>query len=224
MKKMMSFLMAGMLVLGLSYQAEATVGVKANYSEDGNVKFYIPSIMDGNKKIINKLNADFKDSVLTKVKDFKAIISEDSRPNIKDKTSFASNYTVKYNKNDILSITETGYQYTGGAHGITWRSSKTIYLPTGQVYDLSEIFKEGFDYQTFLNPKINQQIKERGLEKDLTFEGVNKDTSYFITEEGLVIYYQPYEIAAYVFGMPEFFIPINEVRDNLQDNIKIFKI
>lgn len=224
MKKMLSILMSGILILGLSYQAEATVGIKANYSEKENVKLYIPSIMDGDKKIINKLNADFKVSVLTKVKDFKAIISEDSRPNIKEMSSFAANYTVKYNKNDILSIAETGYQYTGGAHGITWRSSKTIYLPTGHVYNLGEIFKAGFDYQTFLNTKIKEQLKARGWEGHASFEGVNKDTSYFITEEGLVIYYQPYEIAAYVFGMPEFFIPIDDVRDNLQDQIRIFKI
>ena len=221
MKKFIfTFLAVFLLTVSSNLSVNASsVTVEQKTIEEGTMKFYMPIVKYENKDISDKINAFIIDKNQKIIDEFKEFSSENSIP--AERTQLYLNHSVKYNKYDLFSLAVYGFQYTGGAHGITWKNSITINLKTGQEYTLSDLFKKSSDYEKVLNNAIKAQIKERQWEDGVTFTGINADTSFYVTEEVLVIYYQPYEIAPYVFGMLEFYIPIRDLTDIFDDTITI---
>lgn len=135
---------------------------------------------------------------------------------------FSSDYTVNYNKNNILSLTREYYEYTGGAHGNYHHISDNIDLETGKNLSLSDLFKPKSNYKDIIMSEIKNQIASN---KQLYFNSAEKDISnisskqsLYITDDGIVIYYSLYEIAPYSTGIPEFKIPFNVLKDVLKYN------
>jgi hypothetical protein len=48
-------------------------------------------------------------------------------------------YNITYNTNKLINIMYTGYYYTGGAHGMPYRSQSIYSLETGEMLGLSQI-------------------------------------------------------------------------------------
>lgn len=125
------------------------------------------------------------------------------------------NYTVTYNENCFLSLYTDKYEFTGGAHGNTIRSSDTWETCQGTHIPLNCYFYRGTNYMNFLINEITKQAEENLSQnpgiyfedyKDLIVQYFNPD-SYFLTPQGMVIYYQHYDIAPYSTGIVEFTIP-----------------
>lgn len=128
-------------------------------------------------------------------------------------------YTITYNDNCFLSYYNDKYEYTGGAHGITTRSSNTFELVTGAKIPLCYYFKEGTDYKLLLTQEIIKQANDRLKDnpgiyfdnyEELIMKNFNED-QYFLTPEGLSIYYQQYDIAPYSTGIVVFTIPYKTI-------------
>lgn len=124
-------------------------------------------------------------------------------------------YTITYNENGYLSLYVDKYEYTGGAHGNTIRSSDTWELCTGTHIPLYCYFKPETNYKELLIKEIIRQADEN-MNSDAPpyFEDYRKliveyfnPSSYYLTPEGLAIYYQQYEIAPYATGIVVFTIP-----------------
>lgn len=124
-------------------------------------------------------------------------------------------YTITYNDNCFLSNYVDKYEFTGGAHGSTVRSSSTWELNRGTEIPLYAYFKPGTDYKQMLLDEITKQAnnnlaKNPGIYfedyKDLISSNFDEN-SYYLTQDGLVIYYQQYNIAPYSTGIVEFVIP-----------------
>jgi hypothetical protein len=174
------------------------------------------------KSIETKLNQMFEKSAL----DFQKSIEESAKSGyeeyLKDKSipfykyEAVTEYTVTYNKNNILSIKMPYYQFTGGAHGGTNQIGYNIDLNTGKVMLLSDLFEKDFDYKTFISTEILNTIKKgenfyfEDFEK--VIKGIDKNRSYYIEDGNVVIYYGQYEIAPYAAGMPEFRIPFSKLK------------
>ncbi|MBJ6363691.1 DUF3298 and DUF4163 domain-containing protein [Paenibacillus sp. GCM10012307] len=122
-------------------------------------------------------------------------------------------FEVKTNEKNVLSLSLYNYAYTGGAHGLTLQFSLTFDLKTGKQYTLSELFKPGSDYKKRLDSIIAAQIKARGIELLQPFEGIRPDQDFYIADRSLVIYFQLYEITAYVYGFQYFPISVYELQD-----------
>lgn len=136
-----------------------------------------------------------------------------------------SEYRVSYNKNNIISIPVTYYSYTGGAHGITNMVTHNINLKTGSEFILKDMFKEGSNYKDIIKSEIVNQIKST---PDTYFEDavevVNEfkdEQSFYIQDGNIVVYYGQYEIAPYASGIREFKIPIDMLKDCMNNNIDI---
>jgi len=131
----------------------------------------------------------------------------DGSPN-KVETYF--DYHIKYNQNNLLSIVLTDYQYAGGAHGLTVQSSYNFDLATGQDLKLSDIMKSNSGYISYINSVIKQEIDERAAEGGLSiltpFETITGDQQYYLSNQGIVIYFQQYEYFPYAAGIQEFTI------------------
>lgn len=120
-----------------------------------------------------------------------------------------SDYKVTYNSDNILSILIVYYEYTGGAHGMTYKINFNYYIDTGDRIELSSLFKKGFNYKEHIDNSIKKSIsKSPEIYFEDKFQGVKDDTDFYITKEGIVIYFPLYEIAPYSSGIPEFHIPL----------------
>ncbi|MGE5544516.1 MAG: DUF3298 and DUF4163 domain-containing protein [Bacillota bacterium] len=131
-----------------------------------------------------------------------------------------TNFEVAYNGNNLLSILNTQYAYTGGAHPNYTRTSETFSLATGKKLSLTDIL--GLEQKEALEKvyaTVTSQIKaSEGTDEFFYFEDYLEGLrdyysvdSFLLREDGLVFYYQLYAIAPYAFGFPEFKLPYEEL-------------
>lgn len=134
------------------------------------------------------------------------------------KTEVTGTYELKANERQVLSLSIINYAFSGGAHGMTYVKSITTSTESGEIYELKELFKPGIDYVKKLSEMVKVQINERNIDLLDEFKGIRPDQDYFVVDSVLVLYFQLYEIAAYVYGFVEFPIPIYEIQEIIDEN------
>lgn len=127
-------------------------------------------------------------------------------------------YKVTYNQDCAVSLYFDQYLYTGGAHGNTVRYSDTWNLQSARSINIDEMFKNSINYKAYIIMIINNQIAEQIKNgENIYFDDYKKNVvkylnlnSFYLTPQGVVLYFQQYEIAPYSSGIPEFTIPYVE--------------
>lgn len=123
-----------------------------------------------------------------------------------------NNFNVAENTCCMLSVYTDCYQFTGGAHGSTVRSSETWNPKTGCKLTIKDVCAcPNKEFFCQVKDEIKRQISKNS---DNYFENYTElvdqtfSPSQFYVEKGkLVIYFQQYDIAPYVTGIPTFKIP-----------------
>ncbi len=126
--------------------------------------------------------------------------------------------TLTFNQDCALSLYFDAYQFTGGAHGNTTRTSDTWDLPSGRRVTMARFFPAYAMYKAYAISNVNAQITQQMQSGDgMFFEDYEISTAryfnannFFLRPEGLVVYYQQYQIAPYASGIPEFLLPYNK--------------
>lgn len=120
-------------------------------------------------------------------------------------------YNLTYNSACIISNYFDQYEYTGGAHGNTIRSSQTWNLQSGSKLLLNQLVTCSPDYKAYILSQVREQIQK---DTSIYFEDYEKlivetfnENSFYCTPQGIVIYYQQYDIAPYSSGIREFLLP-----------------
>lgn len=200
------------------------------YSNDYiEVDLKIPVVSYGNKiieKIINdkieKPIMDLKKTTEAEAKEF-FNSKEEERPFIK--YSVMSNYEITYNQDNILSVVVTLYNYTGGAHGNTEKIAYNFDLNTGKTGYLKDFFYEEDQYRKVILDEVRNQISKEPDKyyKDIldTLHGIAYNHNFYLTKDAVVVYYDLYDIAPYVAGIPEFKIPYSKFKHGLKKDISI---
>ncbi len=124
-------------------------------------------------------------------------------------------FFVTDNQNCILSLYFDQYEYAGGAHGLTVRYSDTWNLPKSKKMELGDFFPGRSNYRSYVMQSIIKQIEnEIANGNNMFFEDYEnlvrenfKSNNFYLTKEGIVIYFQQYDIAPYAAGLPTFLIP-----------------
>lgn len=120
-----------------------------------------------------------------------------------------SKYRITYNEPPILSLYQDEYIFTGGAHGDTTRTSQNWDFAYNKQFSLDDVYYNNPDYILCILKQINEQIKsaETGTYFDdycqLVLETFNPN-QFYLTNQGVTIYFQHYDIAPYSSGIPEF--------------------
>jgi hypothetical protein len=128
-------------------------------------------------------------------------------------------FAVKTNEKNILSIGFSNFAYTPhAAHGMTYIKSLTWDLTTGRTYSLKDLFKPNSNYVEVLNRSIKEQIKRLNMDTLEPFKSIRPDQDFYIADKALVIYFQLYEITAYVYGFPMFPISVFDLQDIIDEN------
>lgn len=159
--------------------------------------------------LIRKYNEEFYEDALTQY--YEAMVNNYPFNNFEAQVD----YQITYNDNCIISLYFDRYEYTGGAHGMTIRTSFTWDTRTGRLIELPPYFSDLTGYKEWIVAFVCDQVeKERSEGENIYFDDycslAEKNfnpRSYYLSPEGIVIYYQQYDIAPYASGIREFTIP-----------------
>lgn len=196
---------------------EETEYIKANLS--------IPRIkIKDNNELGDKITERINNDILTWRSDLTELAHQYKSDYSKDNITFhqfelITKYELTYNKNNILSIPVIYYQYTGGAHGLATKIPYNIDLNTGEQIKLNQLFKEGLDYTIKINKYIKEEITkhpEQYFNNGEDFKGIKEKQDFYIANDGIVVYFQVYEIAPYSSGIREFKIPFSLIQSDLK--------
>lgn len=123
-----------------------------------------------------------------------------------------STFTVTLNKNPYVSLYSDEYIFTGGAHGITTRTSQSWNIQTANQITLNELFDCNCDYVLYILKDINTQIEEQIANGSnyyfdnycsLVLNSIDLNNLY-LNNKYMTIYFQQYDIAPYSSGLPTF--------------------
>ena len=134
---------------------------------------------------------------------------------------FLSDYVITYNQDCIASLYTDQYSYLGGAHGNTLRQSQTWNFQTGDQLHLNDFFPDVKNLNDIFNV-IQDEITVRQKDNPSTYfddyakliRGNFDMNAFYLKPCGIVIYYQQYDIAPYASGIPEFFFPFENCKDD----------
>ena len=137
---------------------------------------------------------------------------------------FVEVFEPTYCKKNIISLFYDIYEYTGGAHGNTTRKGNTWDTRKGTMLSLDALFVRDYDYKPVILKYAESEARRRqitgaahyfdGLEENLAkfFDEKN----FYLTEEGLAVFYPLYTIAPYSEGIQVFIVPYQQFGDNLK--------
>lgn len=121
-----------------------------------------------------------------------------------------------YSSEKLLNIELTHYTFTGGAHGYSGKTSLIFDKESGRSLEIRDLFKDlqGFTklaekaFRTQHKIPENLPINSGGL----MFENqiFQLPQTVFLTKKGILLYYNPYEIASYAEGPQQVLIPYSQ--------------
>ena len=202
--------------------------IKEKYKPNFSFLIYIPQIKGiKNRKVEKKVNSKLK--TLSYFKPFaEDQISHSINENDVLDYSYYGTFEVTFFKKNILILSLTGYYYPlGAAHGLSSKITPVINLDTGEFYSLEDLFNPNSDWKNRLDSIIQKMIdKEPQYEyvyKD-GFKGIDEGQNFYIDDNNLYIYFQPYDIGPYAAGFITFKIPFSLIQDIMVNkNIEINK-
>lgn len=199
-----------------------------NYNNTEMLKLTIkyPQISLNNKQAENIINAQIYMEVNNYKKYAKHLFKQAMQAYARSKTTgypflgyeAYMEYFITYNENCFFSLYYDRYEFTGGAHGTTVRASDTWELCCGTCLSLYSFFRPDTDYKHLLINEIIRQAEAIQRRQNIYFDeyksliikNFNKD-SYYLSPEGITIYYQQYDIAPYSTGIVEFTVPYSVI-------------
>lgn len=123
-----------------------------------------------------------------------------------------------------LSYIITGYQFTGGAHGMSWVKGLNYSLETGQRLTLDDFFSAEqkaklpaalirlLCWQLGMADADTAKLTEMGYYP----ENIKPTDNFFVTSTGITFLYTPYEIGCYAVGMPRIEMPYSSMDSLLE--------
>lgn len=174
---------------------------------------------DINPKALNYINGNIRSDIL----EFKSQMEEAADENAKALQAagkpivpfrVSNNYSITYNKNNILSISLIYQQYINGRTSYI-RTSYNYNLQNANSMPLRSLFKPGSNYIETLNNKVRSILKSNPQDyfpnTASNFKGVAEDQPYYLDRDNLVLFFSFNEIAPTASEIPLIKIPLSEL-------------
>ena len=168
-------------------------------------------------QVLKKLSEENKNTILTDYENLKSQAEDDLKAakeggyEVYTPYSTECSFYVNRADNRVLSLGKSGYDYWGGAHGTGYSTGCNYNTRTGEELQIQDVVT---DMDTFAG-LIEAKVYESGLTRDDLFldeEETLKDyilkaaadhtLNWEITNEGVTVWFNPYEISYYAAGMP----------------------
>jgi len=169
------------------------------------------SYFNVNQNILNNINSTIYSDVFT----FKnGVIDEEIQVNADNNASgqpsakyrVVTNYANTFNKNNILSTIVSLMAFVNN-EGPKYNelNNYNFDLLTGNKFTIGSVFNPNVDYLKVITNYVNYKINQT---KELYYEDatvdISDDQAFYLTDEGIVIYFGEDEIAPKEFGIPKF--------------------
>jgi hypothetical protein len=126
----------------------------------------------------------------------------------------------------VVSVLFNIYSYMGGAHPNTYFKTFTFDLENESMYSLAGLFQMDMRPNEILAPIVRADLQEKLAEfPDFIESGtepypegypeLDNYANWVLTEDALVIYFPPYQVAPYVAGPQMVSIPLVDLKDVL---------
>jgi hypothetical protein len=128
------------------------------------------------------------------------------------------NYKVRFNRDGILSLTVDNYKGAWGGHGGPHMDSCNFDLNEGTMIEFNNLF--AFQHKEKIYDLLKKQAKDAGYDNSgaQDFQGV------YLTENDIVVFYDPYRISGGAAGVVEIPMPIRSVKKYLNPKSGFAKI
>lgn len=161
-----------------------------------------------NRGVQNRINQLILDSV-------KSMIPDDVQCE-HGSDSVLGSYRIRLNEKGLLSLTLfVQWFFFPMAHPAEKYSAITLDLSTGQVYNFSDLFRNGSHYEMLIDKFIEEEIARRGIVTIAPYPGVSHFQEYYLTRDALVVFFPIYEFTPRPEGFPEFVIPYTLIRNRI---------
>lgn len=176
-------------------------------------------------KIQNTLNKQVEDFLTEKAQNLENA-QEDGMVRSGDMSySMYEGLTVQDITGDIISLTVSGEQYLGGAHGFYWTTGLNFDRHTGKELTLEGLFENPDEAVQKMKEVVLAQMQERSEEAgeelffpdmEDTVEELIRNGSWYFQDGNIVVIANVYDLAPYVAGAFEFPVPLSELGYKMQ--------
>jgi hypothetical protein len=133
---------------------------------------------------------------------------------------------LEYADNRLLVLSNFSSSYTGGAHGNYATFYGNIDLQRNRRLKLADVIDTIAARKTVEKLLAKEFLKKFPLDEDqklsdvLLSETISPTDNFMLSGKGITFNYTPYEIAAYVYGQIELFIPYKQIESYLKPEFK----
>jgi hypothetical protein len=177
------------------------------------------------KLVLNENSSLFYNDTLSRPKDFDAICTNfinTYNQALKEEPEYTTSWqgysttTIDYQSSKLLNLTVDYWAFTGGAHGNGASLSFFIDTKTGKQIKKENLFSDLKGFTKLAEQKFRKQqkipknvnINETGYW--FTDEKFHLPLNIFLTEKGVKLVYNQYEVSSYAEGPIELLIPYKE--------------
>lgn len=200
---------------------------EANRRQRYTIKARYPQAMGaaGDARL-TKLNQELRKFIEKELKSFRADAAPPEGRTFSAGSTFDSRYEVEYAANDVVSLGFVINTYFEGAiHGNYQTISFNYDLNSDRVLALKELFKPDSNYLKLISDYAIASLKKE-LSADPDFDWIKSGAgpeeknyqSWNITRKGLVITFDPYQVASYAEGPHEVVIPYSVLKNVIDPN------
>lgn len=171
----------------------------------GTFFFVAPQVLSNINSTIQLDVSTFREDLSEEQKDYNNTATQNNLPLKKYRVT--SNYAVTFNKNHVLSTIMSLMGFDGSSSGPLYNelNNYNYDLMTGNTLTIKDLFNSNVNYIKLVTDYVNYKINQN---KDLYYTHVDIEIpdaqSFYITDDGIVIYFGLDEIAPSQFGIPKF--------------------
>ncbi|MGE5703597.1 MAG: WG repeat-containing protein, partial [Clostridia bacterium] len=118
--------------------------------------------------------------------------------------SYTGDFSVEFFKKNLVVLQLLGYNFpAGAAHGMPSQVYAHVDLARGNMYELKDLFKPNSNYVNVLSEIVGTMIKTDPKYSYVfpgSYTGIKPNQPFYVNENALYLYFEPYEIGPYVAG------------------------
>jgi Protein of unknown function (DUF3298)/Deacetylase PdaC len=216
--------------------------INKTYAEKNKPKMYeitadYPELVGVNPATAAKFNEIIKVRVMKDVNEFRKAmlgLSAEETKFFKDNGTEAyleMGYLVDYANDKVISIGFGTSTYEGGAHPNHYSFSVNFDLTSGKKIELVDLFKPKSNYLKVISDYCIKRLKEQ--QEDMSDDEwiatgagpkISNYRSWTVKKDGILITFDPYQVAAYAAGPQEVLVPYSELKNILRAGSVVEKL
>ena len=167
------------------------------------------TILKNLNETINSAVYTFKEGILEEEQQINANYPDGSKTKVNYRVY--SNYDLTFNKNQVISIVLHLTALEGNDPQYDDLYSYNIDLLTGNQLTLKDLFRPGVDYLKLVTDYVNLQIsKNPNNYYSNTVVDIPDDQAFYLTDQGIIIYFGLDEISPAANDVPKFLISFSD--------------